>query len=364
MGRFPDGHSGAWRGASRLGSRCICVASVASRTDRQCATVTAVDPDEVRAGSHQRIGQVDVVGRRRQARGQGLVEDPGRAGLTDGGDVVAAEAAAVGDQGGRLVAHAAVAVHTAVVSAALVPARAADAVGMAEAARDPACRERRRWACPRRSSRRVAGRVRAAGVAEVDELAEDVGQRLVDGARLVVVEERHLVVEDAVRELVGDDVVSPAQPVAEDGLLLGPLPLGVLPGTPRRPAVAHGGLQCVRRRRRCRRARSGCARKSSTTPMSRYGGVDLADAGWRLALAAGERAGCSGSCLARALLVVADDAVDAVDATDRRSAPRRRAASTRTRRCWRRRGARGRQRTHRCATPGARPMEDQRQGRP
>ena len=109
------------------------------------------------------------------------------------------------DQVRGLVADAAVEVH-----AALVGLERPVQPGWSSG---PACRRTAVGSCmsrsgpPSMSSKICQARVGAVAVGEVDELAEDVGHRLVDGARLVVVEEARAELGHAVRQLVTHRVV-------------------------------------------------------------------------------------------------------------------------------------------------------------
>ena len=130
---------------------------------------------QVGTGRHEPIGQVEVVGGRRQPRRDGLVEDAGGARLPDAGHVVAAEGAAVGHEHGGLVAHTAVAVDAAIIAGVVLPARAAHPVRVPEAAGI--------LHVPEGAAGRVLTdeparrrRVGAGWVGKVQELAEDVGQ--------------------------------------------------------------------------------------------------------------------------------------------------------------------------------------------
>ena len=172
-----------------------------------------------------------------------------------------------------------------------MPARAADAVGVPVAGRVAHVAEgadRRVLADPPAREARVP----TARVGEVDGLAEDVREHLVERARLVVVEEPGLVVEHAVRELVGDDVVRLRPAAAEDRLLVGPVPLPVVPGARRRErAVADRGLH-PRAATVDPVAAEARAIPGLDDPHQPIGGVDVGDR----PTAAGLLSACTASC--------------------------------------------------------------------
>ena len=180
--------------------------------------------DQVGAGLRQRAAEVGVVARRGEHRGLDLVVDAGGLVGAQARHRAAVEGAAVGDQEGGLVVHAAVRVDAARVGLGGVRG----VVGARHAIRI-AVRARGLHVADRPDARDVLAelplhlrRVVARAVGLVDQLAEDIGERFVDRARLVVVEEVGAEVGDAVSQLVPDDVVRRRVALAVDHLLAVP----------------------------------------------------------------------------------------------------------------------------------------------
>ena len=164
----------------------------------------ALGPDQVQARLVQRAAQVPVVARRGQHRRLDGEVEARHLVDADAGHGLAVERGSVGHQIGRLVVDAAVEMDAALIERAGEVERARHPVGVAEHRRVLHVAERADFLAHLPAD---AGRVVPGSVGQVDQLPEDVGQRLVDGARLVVVEELRGEVGDPVRQLVADHVV-------------------------------------------------------------------------------------------------------------------------------------------------------------
>ena len=173
----------------------------------------------IRSGAEQRRARLVVdLGRRDDAQTADRLPVEGSSRLAGG---------AVDHQVGGLVVHAAVDVHATVVGQAAVEQRARHPVGIAVRAGSTHVADRAdRQLFAEQPS--VVRWVWAAGRApEVDQLAHHVAQRLVDRARLGVVQQVRRVLRDAVGQFVPDDVVGVGIAGAVEHLVAVPERVGV-----------------------------------------------------------------------------------------------------------------------------------------
>ncbi len=198
--------------------------------------------DQVRAGLLEGVVVVEEVRARDEVAGERAVLDLAGLRQADPGDRVAVEAPAVGHQREGVVRDAAVRVDTAAVAAGgradevrrPPSARVAELVGVHHV---PDGAQAGHVLPHQPADTRGVGAPR---VRQVHRLAEDVGERLVQRARLHVVEEVGARLRDGVGELVGVHVVGGREAVPEDHLAAVPesILVGAAGGV---RAVVHGG---------------------------------------------------------------------------------------------------------------------------
>ena len=235
--------------------------------------------------------QVEVVRGRYEEVDLRFVEEASHRADPLAGDGLAVEGAPVREKGRELVGHARVEVDPAVVLGPRVPQPAEAAIGIAV--------DGRVGQAPDGAPRQVlaheptdGGSLGAARVREVDELAEDVRQGLVDRSRLAPVDQVRLALGHRVGQLVGHDVIG--RRVARPEPHLRAVPVGVRKRTSAgRLAVAHPAHERAAGAVVAVASKPGEVEVVGVTEVL-VGEVDVGDARGRPTLAADERAERSG----------------------------------------------------------------------